>query len=678
MQFYERTLKTTAINRRTEPLQQDDTADSNGGTGRRLLSIKSKSDSVFHGDTVLKMGLPESSPYLRGLRRMRFEGVANTFPPFPPPTTPTSPTSPTTPTSPTSPVDPTTPESPVDPTTPESPVDPTTPESPVDPTTPESPVDPTTPESPVEPTTPESPVEPTTPEEPTQEEGEIDLEEIMEIVMIVAACIMALRTIWAILKTIDQAHERYLSESQDLKDDQMKDFKRFQYSMCSEMVKLAKMFDAVQEVDNEMMSGLYQSCGKLLVPRDRLMRRSVIDLAVSYRNQEDSKASFEVNTLNKIPTEEEKLVEGSLKSKGYERLNIDVHHKVESDLKTKSERDYCKAGETILPGTFLWVRHGYGDAITDVQISQCGFAYQNFDHQYGTCDTSLSVLKKDFDDISGSKLKMSSYFDDDKNTLHVDENDLKDIGGCALCDPEFKTSAKHRTWAQAAFDTVMTPISFGTTVGKAILYGVEWGYYKIRYQRNSFKWNDFGKNQMFQAPIVTIYPDENAEEMAGGVATGKCMAYHDCKYRDFQFVPRWKSRKENPMNDKRMSMGQNYMTQSTPTDLHTLLDSTMFRKYPMSLLENWVAADNVDFIPIADPKTSAFDYDVADFTQCHHTKWASNTMKFKRGTSSRGKNFSTLKREARERLFLSLFLSASLHLSRYVTHTHTHTYPQLL
>jgi len=244
--------------------------------------------------------------------------------------------------------------------------------------------------------------------------------------------------------------------------------------------------------------------------------------------------------------------------------------------------------------------------------------------------------------------------------------------------PEFKTSAKHRNWAQATFDTVMTPISFGSTVGKAILYGVEWGYYKIRYQRNSFKWNDFGKNPMFQAPIVTIYPDENAEEMAGGVATGKCMAYHDCKYRDFQFVPRWKSRKENPMNDKRMSMGQNYMTQSTPTDLHTLLDSTMFRKYPMSLLENWVAADNVDFIPIADPKTSAFDYDVADFTQCHHTKWASNTMKFKRGTSSRGKNFSTLKREARERLFLSLFLSASLHLSRYVTHTHTHTYPQLL
>ena len=45
-----------------------------------------------------------------------------------------------------------------------------------------------------------------------------------------------------------------------------------------------------------------------------------------------------------------------------------------------------------------------------------------------------------------------------------------------------------------------------------------------------------------------------------------------------------------------MSMGQNFMSKDTPRDLD-LLDKTMFRKYPMCVLENWVAADDSDFQP---------------------------------------------------------------------------------
>ena len=93
-----------------------------------------------------------------------------------------------------------------------------------------------------------------------------------------------------------RTHEhRYMSDTQDVRDDQLKDFKKFQYSMCSEMTKLVRMFNSVEEVDNEMMSGLFKSCGQLMIPKGRLMRRSVIDLAVSYREQKE--ASFELNTL---------------------------------------------------------------------------------------------------------------------------------------------------------------------------------------------------------------------------------------------------------------------------------------------------------------------------------------------------------------------------------------------
>mgnify|MGYP007000448608 len=35
--------------------------------------------------------------------------------------------------------------------------------------------------------------------------------------------------IWRIIMAIDQTHERYLSEAQDVRDDQLKDFKKFQY-----------------------------------------------------------------------------------------------------------------------------------------------------------------------------------------------------------------------------------------------------------------------------------------------------------------------------------------------------------------------------------------------------------------------------------------------------------------
>ena len=151
--------------------------------------------------------------------------------------------------------------------------------------------------------------------------------------------------------------------------------------MCSEMIKLVRMFNSVEEVDNEMMSGLFKSCGQLMVPKGRLMRRSVIDLAVSYREQKE--ASFELNTLALEPSEEEKSVERALKANGYERLPIDIHHKTKNNAKHKSKRSYCTDQFPHgAPGTFLWVRHGYGDAITDIHIPQCGFQFKSFDHEY--------------------------------------------------------------------------------------------------------------------------------------------------------------------------------------------------------------------------------------------------------------------------------------------------------
>ena len=180
---------------------------------------------------------------------------------------------------------------------------------------------------------------------------------------------------------IDQTHERYLSEAQDVRDDQLKDFKKFQYSMCSEMIKLVRMFNSVEEVDNEMMSGLFKSCGQLMVPKGRLMRRSVIDLAVSYREQKE--ASFEVNTLALEPSEEEQALERALKANGYERLPIDIHHKTKNNAKHKSKRSHCTNNfQNGAPGTFLWIRHGYGDAITDIHIPQCGYQFKLFDHEY--------------------------------------------------------------------------------------------------------------------------------------------------------------------------------------------------------------------------------------------------------------------------------------------------------
>ena len=83
-----------------------------------------------------------------------------------------------------------------------------------------------------------------------------------------------------------------------------------------------------------------------------------------------------------------------------------------------------------------------------------------------------------------------------------------------------------------------------------------------------------------------------------------------------------------------MSMGQDFMSKETPRDLNSLLDETMFRKYPMSVLENWVAADESDYQLSTEPKRMAFEFDVADFTECHHTQWSSNNMVFRRGTES--------------------------------------------
>merc|ERR1719498_1080618 len=60
----------------------------------------------------------------------------------------------------------------------------------------------------------------------------------------------------------------------------------------------------------------------------------------------------------------------------------------------------------------------------------------------------------------------------------------------------------------------------------------------------------------------------------------------------------------------------------------------MFRKYPMCVLENWVAADDSDFQLSTEPKQMAFEFEVADFTECHHTQWSSNNMVFRRGTAS--------------------------------------------
>ena len=154
----------------------------------------------------------------------------------------------------------------------------------------------------------------------------------------------------------------------------------------------------------------------------------------------------------------------------------------------------------------------------------------------------------------------------------------------------------------------------------------------IRANRYShhFKWNDFGKNPMFRAPILSIFPDDKSSQ--SGIATGKCTAYHGCKERDYQFVPRWKMR--NSKGLKTMSMGQDLMSKETPRDLNSLLDRTMFRKYPMSVLENWIAADESDYELLTEPKQMTFEFDVADFTECHHTQWSSNNMVFKRGTES--------------------------------------------
>ena len=144
---------------------------------------------------------------------------------------------------------------------------------------------------------------------------------------------------------------------------------------------------------------------------------------------------------------------------------------------------------------------------------------------------------------------------------------------------------------------------------------------------------------MFRAPILSIFPDEDLSQ--GGIATGKCTAYHGCKEREYQFVPRWKMRKgeDKKSAEKRedlntMSMGQNFMSKDTPRDLDALLDKTMFRKYPMCVLENWVAADDSDFQLSTEPKQMAFEFEVADFTECHHTQWSSNNMVFRRGTAS--------------------------------------------
>ena len=173
--------------------------------------------------------------------------------------------------------------------------------------------------------------------------------------------------------------------------------------MCSEMIKLVRMFNSVEEVDNEMMSGLFKSCGQLMVPKGRLMRRSVIDLAVSYREQKE--ASFELNTLALEPSEEEQALERALKANGYERLPIDIHHKTKNNAKHKSKRSYCTDQFPHgAPGTFLWVRHGYGDAITDIRIPQCGFQFESFDHEYGTCDTSVHELVNAKKNQPGSKL----------------------------------------------------------------------------------------------------------------------------------------------------------------------------------------------------------------------------------------------------------------------------------
>ena len=162
---------------------------------------------------------------------------------------------------------------------------------------------------------------------------------------------------------------------------------------------------------------------------------------------------------------------------------------------------------------------------------------------------------------------------------------------------------------------------------------------KHRYGRHQFKWDDFGKEPMFRAPILSIFPDEDLSQ--GGIATGKCTAYHGCKEREYQFVPRWKMRKgeDKKSAEKRedlntMSMGQNFMSKDTPRDLDALLDKTMFRKYPMCVLENWVAADDSDFQLSTEPKQMAFEFEVADFTECHHTQWSSNNMVFRRGTAS--------------------------------------------
>ena len=233
-----------------------------------------------------------------------------------------------------------------------------------------------------------------------------------------------------------------------------------------------------------------------------------------------------------------------MKAQGYERLPIDIHHKTKKTGEQRSKRAYCTNHfPSGAPGTFLWVRHGYGDAITDIHIPQCGFAYKSFEHEYGTCDTSVDALKAASNQggssaisIGKSEIKTSDFFKENAE-VPLGSAESKNVGACAICDAEFAVETKHRSLAQGMYNIVSSPkyvVQFGALVGKAILFAVEAGYYRVRYNRRAYKWDDFGQNPMFHAPILSIFSDPRSTQ--GGIATGKCTAYYGCKERDYQFV----------------------------------------------------------------------------------------------------------------------------------------------
>ena len=130
-------------------------------------------------------------------------------------------------------------------------------------------------------------------------------------------------------------------------------------------------------------------------------------------------------------------------------------------------------------------------------------------------------------------METSDFF---KTNKAIPESESRLIGACALCDPEFAVKTKHSSIAKSVFNVVTSPLTIlklGPTLGKALMWAPEWIHYKFKYNHH-FSWNDFGKNPYFRAPILSLFPDEKASQ--GGIATGKCTAYHGCKERDYQFV----------------------------------------------------------------------------------------------------------------------------------------------